>query len=26
VGERHLHYSADVHKGVAVGQFGQVLD
>jgi hypothetical protein len=26
VGERHLHYSANVHKGVAVGQFGQVLD
>ena len=26
VGERHLHYEADVHKGVAVGQFGQVLD
>jgi len=26
VGERHLHYSAEVHKGVAVGQFGQVLD
>ncbi|HGE70242.1 TPA: hypothetical protein ENX78_05360 [Candidatus Poribacteria bacterium] len=26
VGERHLHYSAQVHAGVAVGQFGQVLD
>jgi hypothetical protein len=26
VGERHLHYDANVHKGVAVGQFGQVLD
>ena len=26
VGERHLHYDASVHKGVAVGQFGQVLD
>jgi hypothetical protein len=26
VGERHLHYEANVHKGVAVGQFGQVLD
>jgi len=26
VGERHLHYSAEVHAGVAVGQFGQVLD
>ncbi len=26
VGERHLHYDADVHKGVAIGQFGQVLD
>ena len=26
VGERHLHYEADVHKGVAIGQFGQVLD
>ena len=26
VGERHLHYSANVHKGVAIGQFGQVLD
>ena len=26
VGERHLHYEAKVHRGVAVGQFGQVLD
>lgn len=26
VGERHLHYEENVHKGVAVGQFGQVLD
>jgi hypothetical protein len=26
VGERHLHYEANVHKGVAVGQFGQVID
>ncbi|MBD3182421.1 hypothetical protein GF312_09020 [Candidatus Poribacteria bacterium] len=26
VGERHLHYDANVHKGVAVGQFGQVID
>ncbi len=26
VGERHLHYDANVHKGVAIGQFGQVLD
>lgn len=26
VGERHLHYEASVHKGVAIGQFGQVLD
>ncbi len=26
VGERHLHYDANVHKGAAVGQFGQVLD
>ena len=26
VGERHLHYDTDVHKGVAIGQFGQVLD
>jgi len=26
VGERHLHYSANVHKGVAIGQFGQVID
>jgi len=26
VGERHLHYDAEVHKGVAVGMFGQVLD
>ncbi|MFC1715262.1 hypothetical protein ACFL6S_16455 [Candidatus Poribacteria bacterium] len=26
VGERHLHYDANVHKGAAIGQFGQVLD
>ena len=26
VGERHLHYDANVHKGVAIGQYGQVLD
>ena len=26
VGERHLHYDANVHKGVAIGQFGQVID
>jgi len=26
VGERHLHYEANVHKGVAIGQFGQVID
>jgi hypothetical protein len=26
VGERHLHYDANVHKGVAIGMFGQVLD
>lgn len=26
VGERHLHYSAEVHAGVAIGQLGQVLD
>jgi len=26
VGERHLHYSGNVHKGAAVGQFGQVID
>jgi len=26
VGERHLHYGQQYHKGVAVGQLGQVLD
>lgn len=26
VGERHHHYDVNVHKGVAVGMFGQVLD
>jgi hypothetical protein len=26
VGERHHHYDANVHKGVAIGMFGQVLD
>lgn len=26
IGERHLHYAANVHNNVAVGQFGQVLD